>query len=184
MKRKIEQITINSDSEPDTDDESIAHNKKGKAKAPPTCKTQARRAVIEISSDEDDDDRPRHRPRPTGSGSSSPHNHNNSASPPQLISKQEAFQTVLSIIPDVDLAHLGSLLDQQHAQPGTVAQGRLGYDVATIVDSLLTKGNYPKEGQKERELAAQAERDAKIDWLDLTWRGDGKSMPVQYKEQA
>jgi hypothetical protein len=179
-KRKIQQVlTIESDTDSD-DDEVVVKTSKGKGKAVDR-QIKARASILQLSSDQDDE---RHPSAPTSSGSSSTHQPDPTASPPQITSKQDALNTILAIIPDIDLAHLNALLDQQLSGPGSVAQGRKGYDIGRIVDQILTKGTYPKEGQAERERQAQSERDAKVDWLDLSWRGDGKRMSVQYKDQA
>ncbi len=179
-KRKADEI-LTIDSATDTDSEEdrpLARDHKGKGKAVARAKHKARISIVDISSDEDD------APLATASASSSTHQPDPSGSPPQSISKQEAVETILAIIPDIELRHLDELLDQQVAGPGSAAQGARGYDVGQVVDRILTRGNYPKEGQAEREAQAEAERDAKVDWLDLSWRGDGKKGSVQYKEQA
>lgn len=194
-KRKIDSIVLaDTDSEDEHDPHAAAADRKrqqkgkGKAKGKAVPRPNRKRVsvlVIPSSEDEDDDYHPTAPLAPaTSSASSSTHQPDNSASPPRDNSKEDVTATILSIIPDVDLAYLDGMLDQQLAGPGTVARGMQGYDIAAIVDELLTKGSYPKEGQAEREAQAQADRDARVDWSDLSWRGDGKQMSSLYKDQA
>lgn len=182
-KRTIDQIVT---LDTDTDDEhesQRAQSKKGKSKGKAVGKkTNARAPLLELSSDEGEN--VELLPLAAASTSSSTHQPDPTSSPTHSASRQDAIATVLAIIPDIKLAYLDKLVDQQLARPGSVARDRKGYDVGRIVDDILTKGTYPKEGQAEKDLVAQAERDAKVDWLDLRWRGDGKRMSDQYKDQA
>lgn len=119
---------------------------------------------------------------PAASASSSTHPHQ--PSPPSqdtgpiIHDRAAAMAFVLGIIPDVSHAHLDTLLQQQDS----VFSKR--FNVEAIVDTLLTKGSYPKEGQEEEDRRKEEERERKRDWCDLSTRGNGSVGSVLCKEAA